>query len=166
MIDTQAPDADLAAAAPGGTLGRRIRDGLLSLPAASRLTAEQLEGLYGMAHAHMTVGQYESALRYFSVLALYGATRRHYLAGLALCLQMCGRYEEALRIHALSATMYPERPDASIGASECLMALGRLDEARAELEQLAGRLAGASAYKEAQARVAALLDLARQGASG
>lgn len=107
-----------------------------ALPSASRLTAEQLEVVYALAYSHVAQHQYEQALPIFSFLCLYGPTRKHYLVGLALCLQMVRRYEDALDIYALILTLYPQHYDAALRTAECQLALEQIDAACTTLELL------------------------------
>lgn len=83
-----------------------LRARLDALPGSRRLTAEQLEVIYAMAYAHVARCEYGKALPIFAFLAQYGPTRKHYWAGLALCLQKTDRPDEARNLcvdpHALS----------------------------------------------------------------
>ena len=139
-------------------LGQQVHDGLASLPSASRFTAEQLEVIYALGYAHVAQGQYAQALPIFAFLAQYGPTRRHYLHGLALCLQMAGRYDEALNINALCATLFPDSALPALRIAECEIAAGRGDEARATLN-LVTRYAQAGGEDDIGNRAQALLEL-------
>jgi type III secretion system low calcium response chaperone LcrH/SycD len=124
------------AAVSRSQFGQNLFEGLQSLPSSSRMTAEQLEVVYALAYAHVTQGQYAQALPIFSILATYGPTRKHYIAGLALCLQMCERYEEAISMYSLMITLFPGSPEPSLQVVECFLMLGRTDEAREELSRV------------------------------
>lgn len=125
-----------ATAAPRSEFGQKLFDGLEALPSRSRMTNEQLEVIYALAYAHVTQGQYAQALPVFAILGTYGPTRRHYLAGLALCLQMCERYEEAISMYSLMSTLFPGGPEPALQVVECFLMLGRTDEARDELDRV------------------------------
>lgn len=144
--------------------GEQLYQGLQTLPSSQRFTAEQLEVIYALAYAQVTQGKYAEALPMFSILAVYGPTRKHYLMGLALCLQMCARYEEAIRIYSTVGTLFPEGPEASLGVAECLLALGLTAEAAEELDMVQRYIAESGQYPEARARAQALSDLARREA--
>lgn len=116
--------------------GASLHERLEALPSASRLSSEQLEIVYALAYAHVNQHQYEQALPLFSFLCLYGPTRKHYLVGLALCLQMCERYDDATDIYALILTLYPNHYDAALRTAECQLASGHLDDAFTTLELL------------------------------
>lgn len=116
--------------------GQALFDGLDSLPGSQRLSAEQLEVIYALAYAHVAQGQYAQALPLFAFLSQYGPTRKHYLSGLALCLQMQARYDEAIRIYSLVGTLFPVAPEATLRVAECQLALAHADEARQSLEQV------------------------------
>lgn len=114
--------------------GQALFDGLTSLPGSQRLSAEQLEVIYALAYSHVAQGQYAQALPLFAFLSQYGPTRKHYLSGLALCLQMQARYDEAIRIYSLVGTLFPVSPEATLRVAECQLALAQTDEARVSLE--------------------------------
>jgi len=137
------------AAAQRGEFGQKLYDGLQALPSSSRLTNEQLEVIYALAYAHVIQGQYAQALPVFALLATYGPTRKHYIAGLALCLQMCERYEEAVSMYSLMTTLFPGSPEAALQAAECLLMLGRTEEARQELDRVLRCIAEAGGQYDA-----------------
>ncbi|HLU14369.1 MAG TPA: SycD/LcrH family type III secretion system chaperone [Burkholderiaceae bacterium] len=116
--------------------GDLLREQLDALPSSSRLSSEQLEVVYALAYSHVAQHQYEQAMPIFSFLCLYGPTRKHYLVGLALCLQMCQRYEEAIDIYALVLTLYPDHYDAALRIAECQLANEQLDAALITLDLL------------------------------
>lgn len=148
------------AAAQRSEFGRKLYDGLEALPSSSRLTNEQLEVIYALAYAHVMQGQYAQALPVFSILATYGPTRKHYLAGLALCLQMCGRYEEAISMYSLMIALYPGNPEPALQVAECHLMLGRPDEARDELDRVLRAIAEAGgAYDSCKPRAQVLMGL-------
>ncbi|SAI69984.1 regulatory protein [Bordetella ansorpii] len=144
--------------------GEKLYEGLQALPSSRRFTAEQLEVIYALAYAQVTQGKYAEALPVFSILSTYGPTRKHYMMGLALCLQMCARYEEAVRIYSAVGTLFPEGPEASLGVAECLLALGLTADAVQELELALRYTAEAGGYPEARKRAQALLELTRREA--
>ncbi|MFA5487774.1 MAG: tetratricopeptide repeat protein [Candidimonas sp.] len=115
------------------TWAQTLYDELNALPSASRLSNEQLEVIYAMGYTHLTQRQYDQALSFFLVLSLYGATRRHYLMGLAYCLQMLERYDEAIDKYSLALVLHPKRYDAALRIVECYLALENLEEARSML---------------------------------
>lgn len=117
-------------------LAQSLASRLKALPSASRLTPEQLEVVYALAYAHVAQHQYEQALPIFSFLYLYGPTRKHYLVGLALCLQMQERYEEAIDTYALILSLYPDHYDAALRTAECHLSNGQLENASKTLALL------------------------------
>ncbi|WP_338149761.1 SycD/LcrH family type III secretion system chaperone [Achromobacter ruhlandii] len=145
--------------------GQQVYDGLAALPASQRLTADQLEVIYAMAYAHVAQAQYAQALPLFAFLSQYGPTRKHYLAGLALCLQMQARYEEAIRIHSLVGVLFPLAPEATLRVAECQLALGQAEAARESLQLVAAAAQDDDAYAQLGARAASLLVLTGKGAS-
>jgi len=129
--------------------GQQLYDDLAALPSGKRMTAEQLEVIYALAYAHVTQKQYAQALPVFALLATYGPTRQHYIAGLALCLQMCERYEEAIDMYSLMITLFPGSPEPALQVAECFLMLGRTDEAREELDRVLGCIAEAGGKYDA-----------------
>ena len=103
---------------------------LAGLPSSQRFSGEQLEVIYGMAYAHVVQKQYRQALPIFSFLAQYGPTRKHYWAGMALCLNMIGRHEEAESIYGLNDLLFPASPDSALHMAECQISAGRVEQAR------------------------------------
>lgn len=142
--------------------GQQLYDGLAALPGSHRLTADQLEVIYAMAYAHVAQAQYAQALPLFAFLSQYGPTRKHYLAGLALCLQMQARFEEAIRIQSLIGVLFPPSPEATLRVAECQLALAQSDAARESLRLVVAAAEADSAYSQAGARAASLLALAEK----
>ncbi|MGE8658751.1 MAG: SycD/LcrH family type III secretion system chaperone [Achromobacter sp.] len=145
--------------------GQQLYDGLAALPGSRRLTTDQLEVIYAMAYAHVAQGQYGQALPLFAFLAQYGPTRKHYLVGLALCLQMQQRYEEAIRIHSLIGVLFPLAPEATLRVAECQLALEQIEAARDSLQWVVAAAQDDGAYAQLGARAASLLALTGKGAS-
>ncbi|KAB0602094.1 SycD/LcrH family type III secretion system chaperone [Castellaniella defragrans] len=144
--------------------GQQLYDELQALPSGARLSAEQLEVVYALAYAHVIQGQYAQALPIFSILAIYGPTRRHYLAGLALCLEQCERYEEAIRMYSLLITLFPGSMEPALQIAECLLMLGRTAEAAEELDRvLRGIAESGGRYDALRPRAQLLRDLAGRG---
>lgn len=149
------------ATASRSPFGQQLYDGLQALPASSRMSNSQLEVIYALAYAHVTQGQYAQALPVFSILATYGPTRRHYIAGLALCLEQCGRYEEAISMYSLLLTLFPGSPEPAVQIAECLLMLGRTAEAVEELDRvLLGIAESGGEYDALRPRAQVLRDLA------
>lgn len=143
--------------------GQQLYDGLAALPGSQRLTADQLEVIYAMAYAHVAQAQYAQALPLFTFLSQYGPTRKHYLVGLALCLQMQERYEEAIRIHSLIGVLYPLAPEATLRVAECQLALEQIEAARDSLRLVMDVVRDHGAYAQLGARAASLLALTGKG---
>lgn len=121
---------------PADALGPLLLAGLEALPSSRRLTTEQLEVIYSIAYAHAAQHQYQHALPYFALLAQYGPTRSHYLAGLALSLQMVTRYEEAIDIYSLMLLMFPSSLAPALHVAECQIALGQAADAKETLQRV------------------------------
>ncbi|MDQ8033441.1 SycD/LcrH family type III secretion system chaperone [Bordetella genomosp. 1] len=137
--------------------GQELFDGLAALPGSQRLTSEQLEVIYALAYAHVAQGQYAQALPVFAFLSQYGPTRKHYLAGLALCLQMEARYDEAIRIYSLIGVLFPTAAEATLRVAECQLAQAQLDAARASLELVLASAREDAAHAGLAPRAQALL---------
>lgn len=151
------------AAALRDSFGQQLYDDLQALPSSGRLSAEQLEVIYALAYAHVTQGQYAQALPVFTILATYGPTRKHYLAGLALCLQQCGRYEEAIRMYSLLTVLFPDSPEPALQVVECLLMLGREGEAVDELDRVLYYISQSDGeYESLRPRAHVLRELARR----
>jgi len=118
-------------------MGQALFDGLEGLPGSKRLTGEQLEVIYSLAYAHVAQNQHAQALPIFAFLCQYGPTRRHYLAGLSLCLHMAGRYQEAVNIQSLQLVLFPTHLEPALQMAESLAALGDAAGARDMLRKLA-----------------------------
>ena len=158
--------SDLAIAEERSEFGELVHNSLDTLPSSRRLRSEQLEVLYALAYAHVTQGKYAEALPIFSLLATYGPTRKHYLLGLALCLQMNKRFDEAVGIYSLAAVLFPGTPEVPLLVAECLLMQGDREEARQELARVARLIeAAAGKYDSWKPRAQALMGLAeRKGA--
>ncbi|WP_336885384.1 SycD/LcrH family type III secretion system chaperone [Achromobacter pulmonis] len=144
--------------------GQQLYDGLAALPGSQRLTADQLEVIYAMAYAHVAQAQYAQALPLFAFLSQYGPTRKHYLTGLALCLQMQARFDEAIRIYSLIGVLYPLAPEATLRVAECQLALAQTGAARESLQLVAQAAQADSSHASLGARAASLLALLDKGA--
>lgn len=118
------------------SMGRQLFAQLEALPGSKRLKPEQLEVIYSLAYAHVVQNQHAQALPIFAFLAQYGPTRRHYLAGLALCLHAAGRFDEAVNIHSLALVLFPGHLEPALHMAESLAAMGDLDAARGTLKNL------------------------------
>ena len=137
--------------------GQALFDGLSGLPGSQRMSAEQLEVIYALAYAHVAQGQYAQALPLFAFLSQYGPTRKHYLSGLALCLQMQARYDEAVRIYSLVGTLFPVSPEATLRVAECQLAQAQADDARVSLELVLAAAAEDPAHADLAPRARMLL---------
>ena len=154
------------AASARSPFGQQLYDGLQALPAHTRLTNEQLEVIYALAYAHVMQGQYAQALPVFSILATYGPTRKHYIAGLALCLEQCERYDEAISMYSLLLTLFPGSPEPALQIAECMLMLGRTTEAADELDRVLHSIAESGGQHDAlRPRVQILRDLAGRRAA-
>jgi type III secretion system low calcium response chaperone LcrH/SycD len=154
-----------ATAVPRSAFGQKLFDDLQALPASSRLSVEQMEVIYALAYAHVTQGQYAQALPVFSILATYGPTRKHYIAGLALCLQMCERYEEAISMYSLLIMLNPDALEPALQVAECMLMMGRAAEAADELDRVLRAITEAGGRFDAlKPRVQVLLGLAARQA--
>ncbi|WP_454006041.1 SycD/LcrH family type III secretion system chaperone [Alcaligenes sp. Marseille-Q7550] len=150
---------------PRSQFAQDLYDDLQALPSSSRLTDEQLEVIYALAYAHVMQEQYAQALPLFSILAVYGPTRRHYLAGLAVCLEMCGRYEEAILMYSLLTTLFPGSLEPSMQVAECQLMLGQFSDALQELDRVLACIAESQGRFDAfQPRAQLLRDLAEKQA--
>jgi FimV-like protein len=139
-------------------MGRQLFAQLEALPGSRRLKPEQLEVIYSLAYAHVVQNQHAQALPIFAFLVQYGPTRRHYLAGLALCLHAAGRFDEAVNMHSLALVLFPEHLEPALHMAESLAAKGDIDAARHLLKQVV-----ATDTPELSARAATLLErLARR----
>lgn len=142
---------------------QELYDELQALPGSSRLTDEQLEVIYALAYAHVMQEQYAQALPIFSILAVYGPTRRHYLAGLALCLEMCERYEEAIHMYSVVTLLYPDGLEPAMQVAECRLKLGQYAQALQELDQILAVIAESKGRFDAlRPRTQVLRDLAQK----
>lgn len=130
-------------------LAQKLFEDLQALPSKERLSADELEVIYALAYAHVTQEQYAQALPVFSLLATYSPTSKHYLAGLALCLQMCERYTEAIGIYSLLGTLNPESPEPALQVAECQLMLGHTAEAAEELDRVMRAIAEAGGRHDA-----------------
>ena len=152
-----------ATTAARSEFGEQLFQGLSALPAGSRLSGEQLEVIYALAYAHVTQGQYAQALPIFFILAHYGPTRKHYLLGLALCLQRAQRYEEAIRIYSMADVLFPSGPELALRVAECQLMQGDRAEAREELDRVLRFISEAGGqYDEWKPRAEVLMDLAQR----
>lgn len=143
--------------------GEKLFQGLAALPSSSRMSSEQLEVIYALAYAHVTQGQYAQALPIFFILTHYGPTRKHYLLGLALCLQRCQRYAEAIHIYSMADVLFPGGPELALRVAECQLMQGDRAEAREELGRVQRCIAEAGGeYDEWKPRTEVLMDLAQR----
>jgi type III secretion system low calcium response chaperone LcrH/SycD len=128
-------------------VAQEVFDGLSTLSSSRRFTLEQLETIYALGYSHIIQGQYAQALPILAFLVQYGPAQRHYLYGLALCLQMQGRFDEAVGIYSLCVLIYPDSYEATQRIAQCQVDAHRYDEAR---ETLQGLLAHAQQSGNAQ----------------
>lgn len=147
------------ATAARSDFGQAVYDGLEELSSNDRLSASQLEVVYALAYAHVAQHQYAQALSYFAFLTQYGPTRKHYLAGLALCLQMVGRYDEAISIYSLIVALFPDSIDATLRIGECQLAMQDYDHGRDTLAMVLDYASERGGHAEAAARAEALLGM-------
>lgn len=148
-------------------ISQQLYDGLKALPSSSRLNDAQLETIYALAYAYVTQKRYAQALPVFSILSIYGPTHRHYLAGLALCLEKCERYEEAIGAYSLLIMLFPGDPQPALQVAECQLRLGRVDEAIQELDRVLRCIGeSGSRYAALEPRARVLRDLAGRQVSG
>lgn len=136
--------------------GQALYQGLESLPSSRRFTREQLEVIYALGYAHIVQGQHAQALPIMAFLAQYGPTQRHYLYGLALCLQMLERLDEAIGMYSLCALLYPGSFEATQRIAQCQVCARRFDEASETLTVLLHH-ARASGEGELEAKVQGML---------
>lgn len=129
--------------------------GLEGLESSRRFTPEQLEVIYAMGYAEVGQQRWDSALRIFSFLSLYGPTRRHYLVGLATCLQKLGRWDDAIGIWRLVLVVFDGSLEPAFQIAYCQLAAGQREQALAGLQQLNSALAPSDPLK---LRVAVLLE--------
>ncbi|MFY0478480.1 SycD/LcrH family type III secretion system chaperone [Achromobacter marplatensis] len=133
---------------------------LAALPSSQRFSSAQLEVIYGLAYAHVVQKKYEQALPVFAFLAQYGPTRKHYWAGMALCLNMAGRHEEAASIYTLNSMLFPDSPDSTLHVAECQIAAGMCDQAQITLNQVLQESQASPDHAEIGRRAQALMKLA------
>ena len=117
-------------------LDQKLYADLESLDSSRRFTTEQLEIIYALGYAHIAQAQYGQALPIFAFLAQYGPTKRHYIYGLALCLQMEKRLEEAINIYSLCATLFPDCIEATQRIAQCQVSADDHVAARMTLSRL------------------------------
>lgn len=142
-------------ATPAERFAADFHQGYEELPASRRFTAEQLEVIYALGYSHAQQQQWPQALPIFAFLSQYGPTRRHYLAGLALCLHMVDRHEEAINIYTLMLVLFPDNLQPSLHIAECQLAQGDKAGAADTLRELDAALAPDHALK---GRTQALLE--------
>lgn len=142
-----------------GEFGAHVYRSLADLPSSQRFSGEQLEVIYGMAYAHVVQKQYRQALPIFSFLAQYGPTRKHYWAGMALCLNMIGRHEEAESIYGLNDLLFPASPDSALHMAECQIAAGKLAQAHETLTAVLRRAQSDASHDSLCQRARALMKL-------
>lgn len=135
-----------------------LHERLEKLPGTKRFTGEQLDVFYAMAYAHVAQHHYGQALPIFAFLAQYGPTRRHYLYGLALCLQMLGRLEEAISMYSLCALLFPDSFEAAQRLAQCQVSAGRREQA-CETLMLLLQQAQAAGNAALEHKAQAMLDL-------
>ena len=145
MSQTQTPTAVVTRS----PLSQKLFEDLQALPSRERLSADELEVIYALAYAHVTQEQYAQALPVFTLLVTYAPTVKHYLSGLALCLQMCERYEDAIGTYSLLGMLNPESPEPALQVAECQLMLGRTADAAEELDRVVRAIAEAGGRHDA-----------------
>jgi type III secretion system low calcium response chaperone LcrH/SycD len=113
-----------------------LKAGLEALPSNSRLSDADTEVVYSLAYQMVAQARYETAFRYFSLLALYRPTTVKYLQGLALCYRMLERYDEALNVYSYLAVIDPTGAQHSLDIAECLMLKRDFEEAKQTVEMV------------------------------
>lgn len=136
--------------------GKALYEGFCDFESSRRFSHEQLEVIYALAYAHIAQAQYGQALPIFAFLAQYGPTKKHYIYGLALCLQMQGRLEEAINIYSLCVTLFPDCIEATQRIAQCQVSSNDHEGARATLDMLL-RYAHASGHQDLVVKTQAML---------
>jgi type III secretion system low calcium response chaperone LcrH/SycD len=113
-----------------------LKAALEQLPSSARLSNADTEAIYALAHSSVAQGRYETAYRYFSLLALYRPTNVTYLTGLARTYRLMERYEEALNVYSFLATIDPGEPEHTLAIAECLLLQRDLAEAQRTVEMV------------------------------
>ena len=141
-----------------------FRAELEALPSSARLSLSDTEVIYAQAYQYVAQGQFDMALRYFSLLTLYRPTCIAYLAGLALSYKMLRRYAEALSVYSFMAAIDAEEPQHTLAIAECLLLAGAYDEARRTLDMVVRFCQEQPGHAKAGERAQAMTALLSSGA--
>jgi tetratricopeptide (TPR) repeat protein len=93
--------------------------GLEALPSSNKLSSQEAEGLYAFAYNAVSLGHYEEALNYFSLLTFYKPTVPRYIKGLALSYKLLERFDEALNMYTLLSLIEPADMAHTLAVAEC-----------------------------------------------
>lgn len=115
---------------------QELQQKLLSLPASTRFTDDQIETVYGIGYALYQQGKFESAVGLYQVLLIYRPMDARIMTAFAMCCKRLSRFDAAIPAFAAALALAPDDPSSAIHLSECLAALGKLDECRTILDPL------------------------------
>lgn len=101
------------------------------------------EQLYASAYTHYEVGEYASAIDFFTQLVLSDPFSTYFWKGLASSRQMLGRFTEALSAWSVLALLSENDPIPHFHAAECFIALGDKQEAEKAITAAEGRILSA-----------------------
>lgn len=101
-----------------------------TLPSRSRLTDDDAEALYTLAHRAMLQGHAEAALKHLTLLGLYRPADVKYLGALGKVLRQLSRHQEAMNVYAFLAVIDADDVEHNLNIAECLMLLRSYEEAR------------------------------------
>ena len=133
MSATESTPADEALMARAKELLDHFKDGG-TLKSYARLTDEDLEAIYAVAHNQFTARKYDKAVDLFKFLCLYDHTEPRWFYGLGIARQHAGDYAGAVEAYGLATILDVENPRPQAQAGYCLLAMERWPEAQSALE--------------------------------
>lgn len=99
------------------------------------ITDEKMDAFYQMAASSYNVGNYQKALKFFSVLFDLTACSE-FAMGIAACYHCLHDYEKAYKYYIVSSGLAPEDPFPFFYAYDCVMNLGSLTLAEKMLNKV------------------------------
>jgi type III secretion system low calcium response chaperone LcrH/SycD len=125
--------ANLAVKTVQGTDPAGLRSAAAALPSHERFSDEQIAGLYAVGYDLCAQGQYDKAVSFLILAALYRPGERNYMLALGICHKALKQHARAIQAFSMATALDPTNPDAALHVAECLLALKRRDEAESLL---------------------------------
>ena len=124
-VATRLPEVERAA---------ELRSAAMALSGHSRISDENVAGLYTNGYDLYAQGRPEKAIHFLALAAMYRPAEPGYMLALGICQKALKHYDRAIQAFSMATTFEPTDPRPALHVAECLLALERPDEAKKLLE--------------------------------